>query len=94
MSKYLIQTTEVYRADTENEANQIIESAKHCKDWELAKYDCTARELKAKGDVVDTWFKVSLQKVFTKEKEPDVQYDVYYSTKESLIRGEEVNATF
>ena len=38
MSKYLISKTEVYRADTENEAGSLIESAKQSSDYTLTKY--------------------------------------------------------
>ena len=38
MSKYLISKTEVYRADTENEAGSLIESAKQSSDYTLPKY--------------------------------------------------------
>lgn len=70
MSKYLISKTEVYRADTENEAVSLIESAKQSSDYTLTKYSRDYKERKQKGDVVDSWYKVSLTKVYDDEKEP------------------------
>lgn len=70
MSKYLISKTEVYRADTENEAGALIESAKKSSDYTLTKYSRDYKEKKQKGDVVDSWYKVSLTKVYDDEKEP------------------------
>ena len=70
MAKYLICKTEVYRADTESEATDLIESAKRSRDYTLVKYGRDYKEKKQKGEVVDSWFKVSLTKVFDDEKEP------------------------
>ncbi len=46
MSKYLISKTEVYRADTENEAASLIESAKKSSDYTLTKYSRDYKERK------------------------------------------------
>lgn len=69
--KYLIQTTEVYRVDTEEEAQELINSAKTCSMYALKKYNCEYKEKKSKGDVVDDWYKVTLTKSFGEEKEPE-----------------------
>jgi hypothetical protein len=70
MSKYLISKTEVYRADTENEAAALIASAKNSSDYTLTKYSRDYKEKKQKGEIVDSWYKVSLTKVYDDEKEP------------------------
>ena len=49
MSKYLIQTTEVYRADSETEAQEIISAAKAAEEYTLTKYSSEKKEVKAKG---------------------------------------------
>jgi hypothetical protein len=66
--KYLIETTEVYRCDSENEAKQLIEEAKRTST--LKKYNCVAKEKKQKGEVIDSWFRLTLTKVWDDEKEP------------------------
>ena len=77
--KYLISTTEVYRADHEAEAVQLIEEAKQDNHFILAKYSSQFKERKQKGEVVDSWYQVSLKKVFTDEKEPEFSCKVIYT---------------
>ena len=78
MSKYLIQTTEVYRADSETEAQEIIGAAKAAAEYNLTKYSSEKKEVKAKGEIVDEFYKVTLAKTFTDIKEPDAQVEVIY----------------
>jgi hypothetical protein len=79
--KYLIQTTEIYRADTEAEVQELVDDAKASIDYELTKYSSEKKDIKVKGEgVVGEYFKVSLTKVFTDIKEPTgvatVSYEV------------------
>ena len=78
MSKYLIQTTEVYRADSEAEAQEIINEAKVASEYNLTKYSSEKKEVKAKGEVIDEFMKVQLTKVFADIKDPEVQVSVAY----------------
>lgn len=68
--KYLIQTTEIYRASNEVEAQELINEAKQAGEYELAKYSSEKKEVKSKGEVVDEYMKVSLTKTFNNIKEP------------------------
>lgn len=77
--KYLITTTEVYRVDTEAEAQALIESAKTDNHFILNKYISEYKEQKSKGEVIDEYYKVSLVKTFTSIKEPDAQVSVEYT---------------
>lgn len=77
--KYLITTTEVYRVDTEAEAQALIESAKVDNHFILNKYISEYKEQKSKGEVIDEYYKVSLVKTFTSIKEPDAQVSVEYT---------------
>ena len=77
--KYLISTTEIYRADSEAEAVQLIEDAKQDNHFILAKYTSQFKERKQKGEVVDSWYQVSLKKVFNYEKEPEFSCKVTYT---------------
>lgn len=74
MSKYLIRATEVYRADSENEAKLFIEEQKKSPEYELTKYATERKEKKVKGEVVDAWYRVTIVKEFNDEKEPLVPY--------------------
>lgn len=71
MAKYLIKTTEVYRCDTELEANVLIKEAKESSQYEVVKSTIENRQTKAKGEIVDEWKRVTITKEFSEEKEPD-----------------------
>ena len=70
MFEYLINTTEIYRVDTEKEATDLINKAKSAHEYDLAKYSSTKKERKQKGEIVDEWYQVTLVKRFNDEKEP------------------------
>ena len=74
--KYLIETTEVYRVDNEDEAKGLIEEAKRTST--LKKYNCVSKERKQKGEVVDSWYRLTLTKVWDDEKEPSGATKVSY----------------
>lgn len=74
--KYLTDVTEVYRVDSEAEADQLLETAKAS--GVLNKYSCVYKEKKQKGEVIDSWYKVTLNKKFTDEKDPDKQMTISY----------------
>lgn len=75
---YLVNVTEVYRADREAEAEMLINEAKENTTYTLTKYNCEHKERKVKGDVVDDWYKVTLVKSFTDEKEPNESVKIIY----------------
>lgn len=77
--KYLLTTTEVYRVESENEAKKMIEEAKEDNHFILKKYTSEYKERKQKGEVIDTYWKVSLVKTFTNEKEPQLRTIVSYA---------------
>lgn len=74
--KYLTDVMEVYRVDSEAEADQLLETAKAS--GVLNKYSCVYKEKKQKGEVIDSWYKVTLNKKFTDEKDPDRQMTISY----------------
>lgn len=82
MSKYLISTTETYRADTEFEAQELIEQAKQQDEFILTKYTSQKKERTSKGEIIDEWIRVTLTKNFCDEKEPGVQTSVIYEVNE------------
>ena len=90
MAKYLISTIENYRVDSEKEAENLINNAKEDNHYVLAKYKCEHKERKSKGEVIDEWYKVILEKHFTDEKEPDRQLEVDYH----IPRAEERETLF
>lgn len=78
---YLIQTTEIYRVISEAAAQELIDEAKADGSYDLVKYNCEHKERKQKGDVIDDWFKVTLFKKFTDEKEPEVMTNIIYEVE-------------
>lgn len=76
--KYLIQTTEVYRVDSEDQVKEMIEEAKSDNKFQLLKYTSQYKERKAKGEVIDAWYKLTFTKGFTEEKEPEVTTTINY----------------
>lgn len=78
MAKYLISTSETYRVSNEEEAKALIEDAKKENCSILSKYSCVYKEQKQKGEIVQSWYRVTLTKQFTDEKEPDSQIEVSY----------------
>lgn len=76
--RYLLNTTEIYRVATVEEATEIIDEAKRDGSYILSKYSSVKREQKAKGEVIDEWYKVTLVKSFNEEKEPAYTVDVIY----------------
>lgn len=84
MSKFLVSTTEVFRVDSDDEVKKLIEEAKSSSMFDLSKYSSEYKEVKQKGEVVDSYFKLSFTKVFNDIKEPsqhikpsyEVDYDL------------------
>lgn len=79
--KYLITNTEVYRVETEEEAELLINEAKADTKYVLTKYNCEKKERKQKGEVIDSYFKVSLIKSFNDEKDPITDITVSYEVQ-------------
>lgn len=65
MNLPLISETQKYRAETESEAYSFIEEQKNLSlkdNFELKKYTCERKEKKAKGEVIDEYYYVTLVK--------------------------------
>ena len=78
--KYLVRSVETYRVESEAEAKKTIEDAKADKAYILSKYSSEYKCSKAKGEIVDEWYRVVLTKDFNVEKEPDTYVEVSYKT--------------
>lgn len=77
--KFLIQTTEIYRVDSEEQVKQIIEEAKNDNHFIVKKYTSQFKERKQKGEVIDAYWKLSITKEFADEKEPQFQTEIEYT---------------
>lgn len=76
--KYLIQVTETYRVDSEEQVMAMIDEAKKDNRFLLLKHTSQYKERKQKGEVIDAWYKVTLTKGFTDEKEPEATATINY----------------
>lgn len=76
--KYLTSVTETYRVDSDNQVDAAIEEAKQDNKFTLLKYKCDKKEVKAKGEVIDEYFLLSLTKIFNDPKSPDREICVDY----------------
>lgn len=86
--KYLIKTTEIYRVDSEQEAKEFIEQQKQTRSYSVSKYSSEYKYKKEKGEVVDEWYRVTIVKEFTDEKEPSEDIQVLYHTNTIFDQGE------
>lgn len=67
MARMLTKQTDVYRVDTEEEAVQMINDAKDNQikgGYTLTKSGYVMKTKKSKGEIVDSWMVVSLEKSY------------------------------
>jgi len=74
--KYLLETSETYRVSSEDEVTELIENAKDSKYYTLKKHSSQYKENKKTGE---EWWKVTLVKSFTNEKDPEGTTEVVYT---------------
>lgn len=85
MAKYLCQTQEIYRVGSEAEAANLIEEAKKDNTFTLLKSSTEYKTIKAKGEIVDEYWKTTLVKHFTDLKEPDCTVSVDYTVDQGYF---------
>lgn len=69
MSKYLINKVETFRVDSEEEAKTFVEQLKRGS-GEVLKHSIEYKEQKAKGEVVQNWYRLVVKRQYNDEKEP------------------------
>lgn len=80
--KYLIQSTEIYRVSTEEEAKQMIDEAS--KEYTLADASYKYKEKKQKGEIIEYWYQVKLVKKWNDEKDPETEVSVRYDRESAF----------
>lgn len=88
MSKYLINTTNVYRVPTVNDALKLREELSHLSYVTLASFSYTTKFVKEKGEVVDEYQLIKAKLVANEEKEPISNVDILYTTSENELYSE------
>ena len=91
-NRYLIKTTEQWRVDNESSAKRLIEEAKKEFGSSLVKYSSEYKTQKAKGEIVQDWYRVTLVKVFQDEKEPISNIEITYDDRSYPNKAEEAES--
>lgn len=87
MSTFLTKVVETYRADSEAEAKALIEEAKKDGHFVVSKYNSEVKTVKAKGEVIDEYRRVTITKDITSEKEPDIQMKLVYDQPDEVYEN-------
>lgn len=80
--EYLITVNECHYVDTQREVDEMIEKAKNSDLFALKKYTSELKQIKSKGEVIDTYYKVTLTKAFNDIKDPTTPIYVSYLLEE------------
>lgn len=72
--KYLITQTDVYRCDSEKEAEDFLKVLKNDYSFEVVSSKMEKREMKQKGEIIDEWIRLTVKKKFNDEKEPYIPF--------------------
>lgn len=87
MGRYLCQTTEIYRVNSEAAAAELIQEAKLDGRFTLLKSSTEYKPIRARGELVDEFWKTTLVKQFTNLKEPDCTVSVEYTVDNGYFPG-------
>lgn len=76
--KYLLATTEVYRVETVEEVEALHEELKKDTMFSLLSFGYKTKEIKEKGEVVETYQLITVKKCFNEEKFPTDEININY----------------
>lgn len=76
--KFLLNSVDTYRVETVEEVERLHEALKNDTNFTLISFSYKTKEIKIKGEVVETYQVVSAKKMFTEEKNPEVQVEIVY----------------
>ena len=74
--KYLLNTVVTYRVHTIEDAEQLHLELKNDSRFECTSFSRTTKEIKAKGECIDSYEICKAKLVFATEKEPESGYDI------------------
>lgn len=69
--KYLITRTDQYRCDTEEEANEFLDTLRQDKTYDIISTTVTQKAKKQKGEIIDSWVRLVVKKKYNDEAEPE-----------------------
>lgn len=76
--KYLINTTDVYRVETVEDAERLHEELKNDGNFTLVSFGYKTKYIKVKGDIVEEYQLVTAKKTFNEEKDPSRFVEISY----------------
>ena len=76
--KYLINTTEVYRVETDEDAERLHEELKNDGNFTLVSFGYKTKYIKVKGEIVEEYQLVTAKKTFNEEKDPSRFVEISY----------------
>ncbi len=76
---YLLNSVNTYRVPTESAALKLREDLNNLNCGELISFSYTIKEVKQKGEIVDTYYVVKAKLIFNAEKEPESGVRVEYN---------------
>ena len=79
--KYLINVVATYRVHTVEDAERLHQELKEDPRFECTAFSRTTKEIKAKGEVIDSYEVCKAKLVFTDEKHPEVTYEMDFEEK-------------
>ena len=81
MSRYLLKAVDTYRVPDEAAVEALHDELLNDPTFDLVGFSYKVKQIKAKGEVIDEFYKVSLTKTFTDIKEPDAVASVIYEVE-------------
>lgn len=81
---YLTKVVETYRIGSEKEVEAFLAELKKDRRFTVAKYSSTKKEKKQKGEVVDSWIRFEVTKIFNDEAEANRIIDIDYNIHNSF----------
>ena len=76
--KYLINTTDVYRVETVEDAEHLHEELKNDSNFTLVSFGYKTKYIKVKGEIVEEYQLVTAKKTFNEEKDPSRFVEISY----------------
>ena len=76
--RHLLKVVDTYRVSTVEEVEQLHEELLDNPNFTLTAYSYKTKYIKAKGEIIDEYYKVSLTKLFTDIKDPTEVVTISY----------------
>lgn len=79
--KYLLTRTDIYRCDDDTEAENFVQELKSS-GMNVVASTIQQKERKSKGEIIDSYSKLTVKVLYNDEKEPDEPYNFHNEDEE------------